>query len=302
VVVTYERRALLVRALTSLFGQTRPPDVVVVVDNASADDTVQTVREQFPAVDLVRLEWNTGGAGGFAVGLERALFGHDADHVWLLDDDTVPTSTALAELLAAWSGRPGAAPALVASRVVWTDGRAHPMNTPRTAPLVRHRERDAAAAVDCVPVRSASFVSILVDARAARAVAPPIADYFLWNDDFEYTTRLLRERAGLASRRSVVVHHTHTFGSTDADPGPRFYFEVRNKLWLFTRSPGLGPAERLLYAASTLRRWTRTIRRSSDRGTLMRAALRGGRDAVRAGPRDNDEVLAGAPSRDRSRP
>ena len=36
-----------------------------------------------------------------------------------------------------------------------------------------------------------------------------------------------------------MVHKTKTFGSTDADPGERFFYEVRNKVWLFTRSNGL---------------------------------------------------------------
>jgi GT2 family glycosyltransferase len=268
---------------------------VVVVDNASDDGTAEAVRARFPAVDLVRLGANTGGAGGFAVGVGRALDRHQADHLWLLDDDTVPEPEALSHLLAAWGGHPGATPpAVVASRVVWTDGRDHPMNTPRRAPLAGRADREAAAAVGCLPVRSASFVSVLVDGPAARATPPPVADYFLWNDDFEYTTRLLRERPGLASRLSVVVHHTRTFGSTDADPGPRFYYEVRNKVWLFTRSAGLRPVERVLYAGSTAVRWVRTAVRSSDRAVLLRSGARGARDALRAGPRPNAEVLAGA--------
>ena len=88
----------------------------------------------------------------------------------------------------------------------------------------------------------------------------PVADYFLWNDDFEYSTRLIRDRVGLYCPASVVVHKTKTFGSTDADPGERFFFEVRNKVWLFTRSRGLDARRRRrVYGASTLRRWARTF-------------------------------------------
>ena len=65
----------------------------------------------------------------------------------------------------------------------------------------------------------------------------PVADYFLWNDDFEYSTRLIRGNVGLYCPDSVVVHKTKVFGSTDADPGERFFYEVRNKVWMFTRSP-----------------------------------------------------------------
>jgi rhamnopyranosyl-N-acetylglucosaminyl-diphospho-decaprenol beta-1,3/1,4-galactofuranosyltransferase len=292
VVVTWERLALLRESLAAVAAQTRAPDAVVVVDNASTDGTADAVAAEHPDVDLVRLTQNTGGAGGFAVGVERALELHAPDLIWLMDDDTVPEPGALEALLAAW--RPAPRPALVASRVVWEDGRDHPMNTPRPYPLAGRAERRAAAEVGCVPARSASFVSVLLDAEATRAVGPPLADYFLWNDDFEFTTRLLRGRRGLWCPDSVVVHRTKAFGSTDADPGPRFYYEVRNKLWLFTRSRGLGPLERLLYAVSTLLRWGRTVRGSTDRRQLRAAAARGLRDGVRSGPRPNDEVLAPA--------
>ena len=62
-------------------------------------------------------------------------------------------------------------------------------------------------------------MSILVDAAQCRRRGLPQADFFLWNDDFEFTTRLLRGTIGLLCPASVVVHKTKTFGSTDADPG-----------------------------------------------------------------------------------
>ena len=103
----------------------------------------------------------------------------------------------------------------------------------------------------CLPIRSASFVSIMCDVGHVRERGLPVADYFLWNDDFEYSTRLIRGGVGLTVPDSVVVHKTKVFGSTDADPGERFFFEVRNKVWMFTRSTGLSPAEKALYGGST---------------------------------------------------
>ena len=66
VVVTYNRRDLLLESLAAVRGQTRPPDEVIVVDNASADDTAAAVRKHYPAAQLAELSRNTGGAGGFA--------------------------------------------------------------------------------------------------------------------------------------------------------------------------------------------------------------------------------------------
>ena len=289
VVVTWNRRDLLVECLAALRAQTLPPTHLVVVDNASTDGTAELLAAE-PGLEVVTLSANTGGAGGFAAGIELALtFGPDL--VWLLDDDTVPTGTAAERLATAWSSYAGERPAVLASRVVWTDGRDHPMNTPRPKPGASRDERAAAAAVGCVPVRSASFVSIASDARTVRERGLPVADYFLWNDDFEYSTRLIRGGVGLSVPDSVVVHKTRTFGSTDADPGERFFYEVRNKTWLFTRSTGLSPAEKLLYGGSTVRRWGRTFAGSSDRRTLLRGLRRGLVAGLGSRPRSTGEVL-----------
>ena len=294
VVVTWNRRDLLAEALGAVRDQSRRPDAVVVIDNASTDGTAVLVAERFPEVELVRLSRNLGGAGGFAAGIDRALGQHDADLVWLLDDDTIPRPEALAALLDARKRYPGPGLTLLASRVVWTDGRDHPMNTPRRKPGSRPAETRRAARAGAVPIRSASFVSIAVEADAVRERGLPIADYFLWNDDFEYTTRLLRGRVGLLCPHSVVVHKTRTFGSTDIDPGERFWYEVRNKVWLFTRGTGLNPLERAVYLGSTLRRWRRTFAASSDRRTLARALCRGLVAGLRHGPRPTSEVLGSA--------
>lgn len=292
VVVTYNRRDLLGEALTALGAQTRPPDRIVVVDNASADGTAAMVAERFPGVHLLALPRNIGGAGGFSAGMARAM-GEGADLLWLLDDDTVPEPEALRALLDAREAATGedGPPVLVASRVVWTDGRDHPMNTPRPKPRATPAESRVAHAAGCVPIRSASFVSALVDAAAVRERGLPVADYFLWNDDFEFTTRLLRGRRGLLCPGSVVVHKTREFGGTDADPGDRFFYEVRNKIWLFTGSRGLAPPERALYAGSTARRWARTFAGSSDRAVLRRALARGVKDGLFTRPRPTAAIL-----------
>lgn len=292
VVVSYNRRELLLEALAAVQAQKRAPDAVIVADNASTDGTATAVRAAFPAVRLAELGANYGGAGGFAYGMAQAL-ADGADLIWAMDDDTVPEPGALAALLDARACYPGRAPAILASSVVWTDGRPHPMNTPRPKPFAPKPEREAAAACGCVPVRSASFVSILVDAAACRRRGLPRADFFLWNDDFEFTTRLMRGNIGLLCPASLVVHKTKYFGGTNVDPGERFFYEVRNKVWTL-RTPALSPVERLLYGGSTVRRWVRTYAGSADRRGLRASFARGFVAGVRTRPRPNEQVLAGS--------
>ena len=293
VVVAFDRRELLVAALGALAAQTRGVDALVLVDNASTDGSGEAAqalaRETGLPLDLVTLARNTGGAGGFAAGTARALAHHHPDLLWLMDDDTVPAPTALAALLdarSAWAGAgdPSGTPALLSSRVVWTDGREHPMNTPRPKPFARAAERERAAAAGAVAVRSASFVSVLLDAAVLRRVGLAVAAYFLWNDDFELTTRVLRGRAGLHVGASVVEHRTRVFGGVETDPGSRFRFEVRNKAWLLTRSTSLAPWEKVLYGGAALRRWALTVARSDNRLLLLRSGAAGLREALRPPP------------------
>lgn len=292
VVVAYDRRELVQETLAALAAQTVAPAAVVVIDNASSDGTADVVRARFPEVDLTVLPRNTGGAGGFTAGMARALAVHDADAVWLMDDDTVPDPGALAALLAARRSAPSGT-ALLASAVRWVDGRPHPMNTPRTRPGATRASIRRAARHGAYPVRSASFVSLLVEADAVRLHGLPVADYFLWNDDFEFSTRLLRRAPGYVATASTVEHRTRTFGAADVDPGARFFYEVRNKTWLMRLSPSLTPGERVLYSAAALRAWTRTVSRSRDRRLLLSGLVRGLRAGLSTRPRPNAEVLAG---------
>ena len=291
VVVAFNRRDLVLESVKAVLAQTEPPSRVIVVDNASTDDTVETLRAQVEGIDILELDRNTGGAGGFAIGIAAAAEA-DPEWIWVMDDDTVPTPTALAALLSAAREAP-ADTDLLGSRVVWTDGDDHPMNTPRENPFASRDRRAVAAGAGAIDVRSSSFVSMLMRADAVRRVGLPIADYFIWNDDFEYSARLVRGRRGWAVPASVVVHKTKVRGSTDADPGARFFYEVRNKVWLMRFSRALSGWEKFVYGASTARRWIRTLAKSSDRATLWSGLRRGLADGLRTRPAPNSRALAG---------
>ncbi|WP_309072959.1 glycosyltransferase [Paenarthrobacter sp.] len=297
VVVTYNRRALLQTTLEGIVAGTRVPDAVVIVDNASTDGTAEFLQQyQSPVTtDVVTLNVNVGGAGGFVVGMERAVLDHGADHVWIMDDDTEPQPNALHEALdvsESYLQETGEAPAFIASRVVWTDGRDHPMNRMRPRMGASEAERSVAARLGATQIRSASFVSVLIRAEEIKQHGLPIADYFIWNDDLEYTARISRRGIALTTDASVANHHTKVFGDAGADPGPRFYYEVRNKLWVYTRSNALAPWEKILFTGASLRNWTRTIAASPNRKVLFAGLLKGLRHSLKA-PRSNAQVLEG---------
>jgi GT2 family glycosyltransferase len=107
VVVTYNRCALLATLLESIGRMDPAPGRVVVVDNASVDDTAAVVdgfRAQLePELVHHRMEVNTGGAGGFSEGMRVAWEG-GAEWIWLMDDDVEVLPDGLARM-AHWGSR-----------------------------------------------------------------------------------------------------------------------------------------------------------------------------------------------------
>lgn len=288
VVVTYNREQLLAECLDALAAQERRPDAVVVIDNASTDDSGRVADQHPVGADVVHLRRNVGGAGGFAAGIARALVRHDADWVWVMDDDTIPRPGALQALLRALELSPVRL-SVLSSRAVWTDGRDHPMNKPRTRMGSTTQDKRDAARAGGRPIRTASYVSALLNAEDVRRLGLPYADYFIWSDDFEHTGRLLRHGRGIHVPASVVEHRTARFGDAQANPGSRFYFDVRNRIWALARTSSFTPKEKVLYGGRTALGWI--VRLLRHRGDLFGVGLRGVLSAVRRGPRPSAVVL-----------
>lgn len=98
VVLSYNRRELTVACLRSL---ATVPDVrVLLVDNASADGTVEAVRKGLPGVEVLALPENRGYGGGMNAGVER-LLAEGAEYVLLLNNDTLFPDPGFAQKLAA---------------------------------------------------------------------------------------------------------------------------------------------------------------------------------------------------------
>ncbi|MCD4548951.1 glycosyltransferase family 2 protein [Schaalia sp. lx-260] len=210
VVVTYNRCELLQKTLAALEAQTYAPAAIIVVDNASTDDTqhMLAARDSVSSLQVHRLAENTGGAGGFNAGIKIGYTeGYDA--FWVMDDDTAPRPEALEKLVTtlhdAAEFRGGDMPSYAASMVLWTDGSACEMNFPtptwdwvRPVPYQKNW-----IDIDC-----ASFVSCLVTREAVAHCGFPYKEYFIWFDDAEYTYRLSKWRPGIFVTDSYVDHLT----------------------------------------------------------------------------------------------
>jgi GT2 family glycosyltransferase len=248
IIVTHNRKTLLVECLEAILAQTRPVNKILIIDNASTDGTTELLQINGylnqKLIEHMRLANNWGGAGGFHEGMKWA-YQQGFEWLWLMDDDTMPEPDALSQLLAARCrfaqvNRPN----LLASKVVWTDGTLHPMNVP-IVKVAAPESLLLAAQHATASIRCNTFVSLLLHRSLVEKYGLPLADYFIWADDIEYTARILRYEFGVVVPASVVKHKTAKKYTRMDDAGPRYYYHIRNNLWTITRSPAFSGKEKI---------------------------------------------------------
>ena len=236
VVVTYNRKSLLQQCLQALIAQTRKPDRIVVVDNASTDGTRELIQERQwlsrADVELLALKENTGGAGGFAAGIAHAVAG-SADWIWIMDDDAEPHADALAELM-----KVATDPANIYGSLA-TNG----PDTSWTTTLVDHPQRIVDHAVDvpqCARVQSLPFLGFMIHRDLVGTIGLPDAGFFIAADDIEYCMRAERAGADIFIAGTSRIEHPKSDRYTARVPGRdliclrlapwKRYYDTRNRL------------------------------------------------------------------------
>jgi len=235
IVVTYNRKKLLMACMEGLLRQTCRAFDIWVIDNASTDGTQGALQ---PLIDDGSVQYcntgrNLGGAGGFHFGIRRAVL-EGYELLWIMDDDTVPAPNALQALLEA--GRRCGEYGYLSSRALWTDGNLCRMNIQRDVRLRSIRDYSKAL----IPSGAATFVSLLFPAQVVVDVGLPIPEFFIWADDLEYTRRISRKYPCYVATDSVVEHRCETNNggniATDEESRiDRYRYAYRNEVVLYRR-------------------------------------------------------------------
>lgn len=209
VILTYNRKELLKRCLDAVCSQTRPCDSVIVIDNASQDDTQQMLLDiDQPNLKVYVLSHNIGASGGFNAGF-RLAYQQGADFVWMMDDDVIPEPEALQCLVEAEEHlqRKDIDRAFLLSTALTEKGLA--TNTPDLnirLNKIGYVDWPEMIEYGMVPVRRATFVSILVPRSTLAEHGLPIASMFIWGEDTEYTLRITKDMPGFMVGTSKVFH------------------------------------------------------------------------------------------------
>lgn len=272
VVVTFNRKKLLLECLNALKNQTYPLDGIFIVDGPSTDGTPEALLEQgyikeLPPAEHDKLSWETkniiynsfnnnpikvyyvrlykdiGGAGGFYEGVKRA-YKKGYDWIWLMDDDSEPVKDTLEKLvnkIKLVSEKTNLSIGFVCSKVLWKDGSVHKMNVPQIQPLINSLPFNMFDELDLLLVRACSFVSVLINREAIKKAGLPIQEFFIWGDDIEYTGRITNTGyLGLYVKDSIVYHKTNNNYNvnilTDSEKNSwKYFYGIRNNLYIIRK-------------------------------------------------------------------
>ncbi len=210
VVVTYNRKEMLKDCVESLMAQSVALEGILAVDNASSDGTPSLLMEMgllkklppqdqeyeetailargnaFISFHYLRLPHNTGGAGGFYQGMKRAYeLGYE--WIWIMDDDVVVDRRALEKLKKSIKDKP----LILASRVVSDNQNLNPVHRGHFdrrnffPGLQKPLPSDFKGYIDF-----SSFVGLMVNRKVIEKIGYPNPDFFIYNDDVEYSLRI----------------------------------------------------------------------------------------------------------------
>lgn len=262
VVVTYNRKNLLIECLEALQKQTRPIQGIYLIDNASTDGTAELLLEkgyisELPPQNLkepwekefsittfadgnsiklhyVRMHENTGGAGGFYEGVKRG-YEKGYDWLWLMDDDAEPKEDAF-EKLETYFLLDNIS-ALACLKVDKNMNILHPhrgyFNFKNVFSGIVKKFDESDIKKEFIEIDHASFVGILVNSKAIMKIGYPKKEFFIHYDDVEYCIRLRTIGKILLIPNSVILHKEAAKGGVEKSFLGRKSKRIEfNKLWL----------------------------------------------------------------------
>ena len=279
VVVIYNRKDLLRTCLQSLLKQTRMPDCIVVVDNASTDGTRAMLDAEFQQLQRLNLEINSGGAGGFKAGMQWS-YCRKFEWIWVMDDDIEVTAECLEKMLEFQDVGDIIQPRKMMPwgpllwQAVWDVSSGTAVTMERETAFDHGRK--------WVPVQYCNFEGALIRRSVIERTGFPDERYFIAGDDTVYGL--------LASLHAMPIYidYIGVIKKVVERGGPRnrlaFYLQVRNRFLTYDilRANGI-PVNRGAFLLNSFRNTAMFLRMAlnSPKPALhVRAVIDGLRDGL----------------------
>lgn len=200
VVVTYNRKNLLIKTLQSILKQTVYDEAiqsVIIVDNASTDGTdiwLNKIASEDPKIKIYKMSKNLGGSAGFGFGMRKAVESA-AEVVGVLDDDVELYSDAVENILKMYSAESicGCLRLDKNGKIAERASREYNLKSPfilnpRQGAL-NELYKYAEELEECESVAFLSFEGMFIPVDIILKIGYPRDEFFVFGDDCDYCIR-----------------------------------------------------------------------------------------------------------------
>ena len=227
VLINYNSAADTLACVESLQAMPWPGLRIIVVDNASQDDSVVKLRALEPAITLIASPTNTGFSGGNNLAFNY-LKTDMPDYVWVLNNDTTVMPDTLSHLVQMAQRFPGS---MIGPRIEYPDGRFQRVGNKLNRWTGRLKDYAESRIKDGQVVECLSGCSMLIPATCLDLIKGFNDDYFLYCEDNDLCYRAADH--GVTCRIALQAKVRHKEGATTGkQPAARVYYYHRNRLRL----------------------------------------------------------------------
>lgn len=307
IILNWNGKVDTLECLASVTRINYPSYKVIVTDNGSTDDSVKAIAREFPHAIILQTGANLGYAGGNNYGIAYALK-HNADYIFLLNNDTVVSEDVLSQLVLSAALLPKGS--VLGAKIYFFD---HPeklwfaggrwRNESQDFEHLGHGQPDGAAFSSITEIDYVTGCALFSDASTFRNVGLLDEKFFLTYEetDWCYRARSKGYKCFLVPNAKVWHKVSASFGGANSPmvqyfmtrnrllwakkhASPRTRRELHQQSWRFIRQTLFPPVhladksvpliKRLTWAFST---WLRTYRCNTS-NLMNRAQLIGLRD------------------------
>ena len=224
VIVTYNRLELLKECIIACEEQSEKFEKVIVINNASTDGTKEYLESlNYENLKIINSTENLGGAGGFHLGIEKAI-DYDLDYLLLIDDDAILACNYNEEILKNME-----ADIYAYSGSVKTDDKIQ----------FEHR-RHLHKGFKCVNSNIneynktyfdydlSTFCGVYISMNIIKKIGLPCKEFFIWFDDTEYSLRI-NKYSKIRNINSTYLNHKTTIANSKGFNW-KSYYGLRNQI------------------------------------------------------------------------
>lgn len=242
VLINYNGYRDTIECLQSLRNITYSNYEVIIVDNASTNESVTEIKRSITSNSnevLIESKINGGFSAGNNLGIEYALQ-HGADYCLLLNNDTVVDTQFLSELIEAMQKHPSGGLAIGKilyesnRELIWYAGGELNYKTARTTHCF-YKKIDKGLSDDVQKVTFATGCCMCLSRAAIEKVGLMNEEYFMYVEDVEYCIKLQARGFDMIYVPSARIYHKVGASTKTASTFSQFY-TIRNKLFLIQKN------------------------------------------------------------------